>query len=174
MYHPLVCINVTLVREFYANFSSGEQKTVFLRGKRIPFTEEAIRCHLGIRIDLPYIGVDDVFVATTKTYDDGNLNMADVFSVIGQEDRDVLPLRRLEGKASQGLQRLGDTTQVATSKTAGRSASTGPARRARAASSSLRSPFYFCSAYHRPLLSADSETFREAGASVATSGSPDR
>ncbi|MED6125217.1 hypothetical protein PIB30_066569 [Stylosanthes scabra] len=59
---------------------------VFLRAVKIPFTEDAIRRHLGIRIDLPYPGVDDAFEGVVKVYKEGNLNMTDVFGVIGRED----------------------------------------------------------------------------------------
>ncbi|MED6210248.1 hypothetical protein PIB30_062432 [Stylosanthes scabra] len=86
MYNLLVRINVTMVREFYANFSSTEQDAIFLRGVKIPCTEDAIRRHLGIRINLPDPGVDDAFEAVVKVYKEGNLNMTDVFRVIRRED----------------------------------------------------------------------------------------
>ncbi|MED6119654.1 hypothetical protein PIB30_013530 [Stylosanthes scabra] len=38
---PLACINVTIVREFYSNFSSLQQDCVTLRRKHIPITKEA-------------------------------------------------------------------------------------------------------------------------------------
>ncbi|MED6210110.1 hypothetical protein PIB30_060998 [Stylosanthes scabra] len=72
--------------EFCANVSSTEQDVVFLRGVKIPFTEDAIHRHLGIRIDLPDLGVDDAFEAVVKVYKEGNLNMTDVSRVIGRED----------------------------------------------------------------------------------------
>ncbi|MED6209467.1 hypothetical protein PIB30_055000 [Stylosanthes scabra] len=53
MYNAFIPINVTLVREFCANFSANHQETVFLRGRRIPFTENDIRHYLNINIDLP-------------------------------------------------------------------------------------------------------------------------
>ncbi|MED6197258.1 hypothetical protein PIB30_054999 [Stylosanthes scabra] len=46
MYDDLVRINLSIVREFCANFSSANQDHVFLRGKRIPFTETHIRRYL--------------------------------------------------------------------------------------------------------------------------------
>ncbi|MED6108102.1 hypothetical protein PIB30_020372 [Stylosanthes scabra] len=42
MYDDLVRINVSVVRELCANFSSAKQDHVFLQGKRIPFTEANI------------------------------------------------------------------------------------------------------------------------------------
>ncbi|MED6161142.1 hypothetical protein PIB30_057934 [Stylosanthes scabra] len=47
MYNKLDCINVTLVREFYSNFSSVNQQTVFMRGKHIPFIEGFLHDFLG-------------------------------------------------------------------------------------------------------------------------------
>ncbi|MED6125646.1 hypothetical protein PIB30_070602 [Stylosanthes scabra] len=80
MYKTLVRINVSMVREFCANLSSGEQDHMFLRGKRIPFTKDAIRRHLGIRGDLPDAGVDDDYVALTKAYERGDyMDMAEIF-----------------------------------------------------------------------------------------------
>ncbi|MED6137158.1 hypothetical protein PIB30_062366 [Stylosanthes scabra] len=46
MYEDLVHINVTMVREFCANSSSRKQEYVFLRGKKIPFTEANIHHNL--------------------------------------------------------------------------------------------------------------------------------
>ncbi|MED6128483.1 hypothetical protein PIB30_098393 [Stylosanthes scabra] len=86
IYSSLVRINVTMVWEFCANFSSAEQDVVLFRGVKIPFTEDAIRRHLGIRIYLPDPAVDDAFEAVVKMYKESNLNMEDVFRVIGRED----------------------------------------------------------------------------------------
>ncbi|MED6200997.1 hypothetical protein PIB30_090667 [Stylosanthes scabra] len=75
-----------MVHEFCANFSSGQQEHVFLRGKKIPFTEDNIRRHLGIHGDSPDAEVDDDFVALAKAYEIGDdMDMAEIFSVIGQE-----------------------------------------------------------------------------------------
>ncbi|MED6172760.1 hypothetical protein PIB30_052986 [Stylosanthes scabra] len=86
MYDDLICINLSMVREFCANFSSGQQEQVFLRGKKIPFTEDNIRRHLGIHGDSPDAEVDDNFVPLAKAYETGDdMDMAEIFSVIGQE-----------------------------------------------------------------------------------------
>ncbi|MED6186248.1 hypothetical protein PIB30_065012 [Stylosanthes scabra] len=86
MYDPLIRINLSMVCESCANFSSGEQDHVFLQGKKIPFTEDNIRRHLGIHGDSPDAEVDDDFVALAKAYERGNdMDMAAIFSVIGQE-----------------------------------------------------------------------------------------
>ncbi|MED6213789.1 hypothetical protein PIB30_096762, partial [Stylosanthes scabra] len=57
-----------------------------LRGKKIPFTEDNIRRHLGIHGDSPDAEVDDEFVALAKAYERGDdMDMAEIFLVIGQE-----------------------------------------------------------------------------------------
>ncbi|MED6138664.1 hypothetical protein PIB30_076513 [Stylosanthes scabra] len=86
IYNAFVPINVTIVQEFCANFSSGEQGTVFLRGVWIPFTENDICHHLGIHFDLLGPGIDDAFVEEIKKRKEDNLDMAMVFRVIGRED----------------------------------------------------------------------------------------
>ncbi|MED6213303.1 hypothetical protein PIB30_091857 [Stylosanthes scabra] len=55
-------------------------------GVRIPFTENDIRCHVGIHLDLPGLGVDDAFVEATNKKKVDDLDMAMVFRVIGRED----------------------------------------------------------------------------------------
>ncbi|MED6188065.1 hypothetical protein PIB30_082476 [Stylosanthes scabra] len=86
MYDDLICINLSMVREFCAYFSSGQQEHVFLRGKKIPFLEDNIRRHLGIHGDSPNAEVDDDFVALAKAYERvDDMDMAEIFSVIGLE-----------------------------------------------------------------------------------------
>ncbi|MED6111825.1 hypothetical protein PIB30_055899 [Stylosanthes scabra] len=86
MYDNLIRINLSMVREFCTNFSSGQQEHVFLRGKKIPFTKDNICRHLGIHGDSPDAEVDDDFVALAKAYERGDdMDMAETFSVIGQE-----------------------------------------------------------------------------------------
>ncbi|MED6193601.1 hypothetical protein PIB30_021076 [Stylosanthes scabra] len=63
MYEDLVRINVSMVREFCANFSSTKQDHVFLRGKRIPFTEAYVRRYLNIPEETPDDDQDDNFEA---------------------------------------------------------------------------------------------------------------
>ncbi|MED6195956.1 hypothetical protein PIB30_042704 [Stylosanthes scabra] len=53
MYNELHRINITLVCEFYSNFSSVNQQTVFLRGKEISFTEDSLHQFLGINVPPP-------------------------------------------------------------------------------------------------------------------------
>ncbi|MED6114106.1 hypothetical protein PIB30_077126 [Stylosanthes scabra] len=87
MYDDLVRINLSIVHEFCANFSSANQDTVFLRGKRIPFTEAHIRRYLGIPGDAPDAEVDDAFVALTKSYGRGeDVNMAAIYEEIGRPE----------------------------------------------------------------------------------------
>ncbi|MED6150113.1 hypothetical protein PIB30_069208 [Stylosanthes scabra] len=87
MYDDLVRINVTVVGEFCANFSSAKQAHVFLRGKKIPFTEADIHSHLNIPGDAPDADVDDAFVTFVKTYaTGGDLNMEAIYAVIGRDD----------------------------------------------------------------------------------------
>ncbi|MED6222639.1 hypothetical protein PIB30_066217 [Stylosanthes scabra] len=50
-----------MVREFCSNFSAAHQTHVFLRGKRIQFSEDDIRRFLGIDIDFPPLGEDDMY-----------------------------------------------------------------------------------------------------------------
>ncbi|MED6209352.1 hypothetical protein PIB30_053802 [Stylosanthes scabra] len=59
MYEDLVRINVSMVREFCANFSSTKQDHVFLRGKRIPFTEADVRRYLNMPRETPDHDQDD-------------------------------------------------------------------------------------------------------------------
>ncbi|MED6226176.1 hypothetical protein PIB30_100917, partial [Stylosanthes scabra] len=74
MYDDLIRINLSM------------QEHVFLRGKKIPFIEDNIRHHLGIHSDSLDAEVDDDFVALAKAYERGDdMDMAEIFSVIGQE-----------------------------------------------------------------------------------------
>ncbi|MED6185773.1 hypothetical protein PIB30_060333 [Stylosanthes scabra] len=83
----LVRINVTMVREFCANFSSAKQEYVFLRGKKISFTEANIQHHLGIPGDAPDASIDDTFVTLAKSYEAGeDMNMAVIYIEIGREE----------------------------------------------------------------------------------------
>ncbi|MED6111504.1 hypothetical protein PIB30_052834 [Stylosanthes scabra] len=87
MYEDLIRINVSVVREFCANFSSAKPDHVFLRGKRIPFTEDDIRRYLNIPEETPDADQDDNFVALVKAYERGDgMNMAEIYSVIGREE----------------------------------------------------------------------------------------
>ncbi|MED6211719.1 hypothetical protein PIB30_076369 [Stylosanthes scabra] len=86
MYADLVRINVSMVREFCANFSSTKQDHVFLRGKKIPFTEADVRRYLNIPGETPDDDQDDNFEALVKAYGRGDdMNMAEIYFVIGRE-----------------------------------------------------------------------------------------
>ncbi|MED6207423.1 hypothetical protein PIB30_035719 [Stylosanthes scabra] len=76
-----------MVREFCANFSSARQDHVFLRGKRISFTEAHIHGYLGILGDALHADVDDTFVALAKSYENGDdMNMAAIYAEIGRPE----------------------------------------------------------------------------------------
>ncbi|MED6139264.1 hypothetical protein PIB30_082205, partial [Stylosanthes scabra] len=85
MYNAFPPINVTMVREFCGNFSVNHQTHVFLRGKRIPFSEDDVRHHLGIHIDLPPLGENDDFKKIVGTKKQNGLDMDMVFHVIGRQ-----------------------------------------------------------------------------------------
>ncbi|MED6109852.1 hypothetical protein PIB30_037326 [Stylosanthes scabra] len=87
VYDDLVCINLSIVCEFCANFSSANQDTIFLRGKRITFTDAHICRYLGIPGDAPDTEVDDAFVALAKSYGRGeDVNMAAIYEEIGRPE----------------------------------------------------------------------------------------
>ncbi|MED6127675.1 hypothetical protein PIB30_090301 [Stylosanthes scabra] len=87
MFDDLVRINLSIVREFCANFSSATQNYVFLRGKKIPFTEAHIRGNLGILDDAPNADEDDAFIALAKTYNRGkDVNMGAIYAEIGRPE----------------------------------------------------------------------------------------
>ncbi|MED6172556.1 hypothetical protein PIB30_051178 [Stylosanthes scabra] len=109
MYNAFIPINVTLVREFCANFSADHQNTVFLRGRRIPFTENDICRYLNIHIDLPGPGENDAFKEATEKRKGNDPDMELVFSVIGRQGTnwannpmdDVIPERKLDNAISK-------------------------------------------------------------------------
>ncbi|MED6218751.1 hypothetical protein PIB30_029461 [Stylosanthes scabra] len=85
MYDDLVRINLSIVREFCTNFSSATQNHVYLRGKKIPFTETHIRGYLGIPGDAPDADMDDAFIALAKSYGRGeDVNMGAIYAEIGR------------------------------------------------------------------------------------------
>ncbi|MED6173084.1 hypothetical protein PIB30_055983 [Stylosanthes scabra] len=84
MFGDLVRTNLSMVREFCANFSSATQNHVYLRGKKIPFTEAHIHGYLGIPGDAPDADVDDAFITLAKTYKKGeDVNMGAIYAEIG-------------------------------------------------------------------------------------------
>ncbi|MED6212564.1 hypothetical protein PIB30_084630 [Stylosanthes scabra] len=85
MYNSILLINIIVVREFYANFSSFTHPHVFLRGKKIPITEDAMCRHLGIPYEPPPFDMDDEYVATVNAHKQGEVNMANVLKIIERE-----------------------------------------------------------------------------------------
>ncbi|MED6176492.1 hypothetical protein PIB30_088691 [Stylosanthes scabra] len=85
MYNAFIPINVTLVLEFCAHFAAAHQDTVFLRGRRIPFTENDIHRYLNIHIDLPGPRVTNAFKEATERRKGNDLDMELVFSVIERQ-----------------------------------------------------------------------------------------
>ncbi|MED6200701.1 hypothetical protein PIB30_087843 [Stylosanthes scabra] len=57
----------------------------FCGGNRFPFSEEDIRRHLGIHVEHPPPGEDDMFKATVVVEKKGELDMDMVFQVIGRQ-----------------------------------------------------------------------------------------
>ncbi|MED6219592.1 hypothetical protein PIB30_037210, partial [Stylosanthes scabra] len=87
MYDDLVRINLSMVREFCANFSSATQNHIYLRGKKIPFTKAHIHGYLGIPGDAPNADVDDAFIALAKAYKRGeDVNMDAIYAEIDRPE----------------------------------------------------------------------------------------
>ncbi|MED6185713.1 hypothetical protein PIB30_059709 [Stylosanthes scabra] len=81
MYNDLVDINLTIVREFYSNFSHASHETVYLRGRQIPIAENAIHYFLGINGD-PVSKEGDVYEKNLTEKRAGRLDMDVVLSTI--------------------------------------------------------------------------------------------
>ncbi|MED6164580.1 hypothetical protein PIB30_091497 [Stylosanthes scabra] len=81
MYDPMIDINMTLVREFYANRNEKNQGEVYMRGKKIP-------CHLrdieGV-LHLPRLDGKSELQQMGERYDNNELDMNEVMQVIGRE-----------------------------------------------------------------------------------------
>ncbi|MED6112650.1 hypothetical protein PIB30_063497 [Stylosanthes scabra] len=73
-----------MVWEFCSNFSAAHQTHVFLRGRRIPFTEDDIRRFLDIDINLPPPGENDMFLTRVAARKNGELDMGLVYQVVGR------------------------------------------------------------------------------------------
>ncbi|MED6134002.1 hypothetical protein PIB30_033425 [Stylosanthes scabra] len=80
MYNDLVDINVTIVKEFYSNFSKSVQRTVYLRGTQINIDEESISSFLGIQDPIPK--TQDTYEINKVRRATGDLNMNDVLATI--------------------------------------------------------------------------------------------
>ncbi|MED6116649.1 hypothetical protein PIB30_102189, partial [Stylosanthes scabra] len=74
MYDPTIDINMTLVREFYANRNEENQGEVYMRGRKIP-------CHLrdieGV-LHLPRLEGKSGLQQTGERYDNNELDMNEV------------------------------------------------------------------------------------------------
>ncbi|MED6140483.1 hypothetical protein PIB30_093680 [Stylosanthes scabra] len=81
MYNDLVDINLTIVREFYSNFSHADQNTVYLRGRQIPIAENAIYYFLGINGD-PVSKEGDAYEKNLIEKRTGRLDMDAVLGTI--------------------------------------------------------------------------------------------
>ncbi|MED6201972.1 hypothetical protein PIB30_100626 [Stylosanthes scabra] len=78
MYNPVIPINMTLVREFYAN---RDQREVYMRGRKIP-------CFLGDIervLHIPRLEGASEHKAVGEKYDNNKLDMDEVMQVIGRE-----------------------------------------------------------------------------------------
>ncbi|MED6211685.1 hypothetical protein PIB30_076076 [Stylosanthes scabra] len=81
MYDPVVPINMSLVREFYANRDQKNQREVYIRGRKIP-------CYLGDIEEVLHIprlkGVSEHNAVGVK-YDSNELDLDEVVRVIGRD-----------------------------------------------------------------------------------------
>ncbi|MED6150030.1 hypothetical protein PIB30_068215 [Stylosanthes scabra] len=102
MYDDSVHINLSMVREFCANFSPATQNHVYLRRKKIPFIEAHIHGYLGIPGDAPDADIDDAFIALVKAYGRGeDVNMDAIYAEIGRSETNWAdnPARRERARA---------------------------------------------------------------------------
>ncbi|MED6211880.1 hypothetical protein PIB30_077828 [Stylosanthes scabra] len=81
MYEPAIPINLSWVREFYANRSKCNQCDVFMRGRKIPCFLEAIKRVLNILRVGARCGYADIFDA----YNREELDMEEVLRLTGKE-----------------------------------------------------------------------------------------
>ncbi|MED6133985.1 hypothetical protein PIB30_033291 [Stylosanthes scabra] len=81
MYEPSISINLSWVREFYANRARKDQCEIFLRGKKISCSAGTIEKTLNIPKFERKCGYSEISVA----YNKNTLNMDDVLKVIGKE-----------------------------------------------------------------------------------------
>ncbi|MED6175427.1 hypothetical protein PIB30_078225 [Stylosanthes scabra] len=80
MYNDLVDINVTIVKEFYSNFSTSAQRTIYLREMQISIDEDSISSFLGIQDQIPR--AQDTYEINKARRAIGDLNMNDVLATI--------------------------------------------------------------------------------------------
>ncbi|MED6203084.1 hypothetical protein PIB30_112104, partial [Stylosanthes scabra] len=81
MYEPSIPINLSWVREFYANRTKKDQCEIFLRGKKISCSVSTIEKILNIPKCKRQCGYSEI----SDAYNKEALNMDDVLKVIGKE-----------------------------------------------------------------------------------------
>ncbi|MED6200351.1 hypothetical protein PIB30_084209 [Stylosanthes scabra] len=81
MYEPSIPINLSLVREFYANKTKKDQQKILLRGRKITCSVSTIEKTLGIPKFRGKCGYSEI----SKAYNNKTLNMDEVLQVIGKE-----------------------------------------------------------------------------------------
>ncbi|MED6182693.1 hypothetical protein PIB30_031114, partial [Stylosanthes scabra] len=81
MYEPSIPINLSWVREFYANRTKKYQREIFLRGKKISCSVSTIEKILNIPKFKGKCGYSEI----SDAYNKKTLNMDDVLKVIGKE-----------------------------------------------------------------------------------------
>ncbi|MED6128196.1 hypothetical protein PIB30_095263 [Stylosanthes scabra] len=81
MYEPSIPINLSWVREFYANKTKKDQRKIFLRGRKITCSVSTIEKTLGIPKFRGKCGYSEI----SEAYNNKTLNMDEVLQVIGKE-----------------------------------------------------------------------------------------
>ncbi|MED6187183.1 hypothetical protein PIB30_074081 [Stylosanthes scabra] len=81
MYEPSIPINLSWVREFYANKTKKYQREIFMRGRKITCSVSTIEKTLGI----PKFRGKSGYSEISEAYNNKTLNMDEVLQVIGKE-----------------------------------------------------------------------------------------
>ncbi|MED6124700.1 hypothetical protein PIB30_061445 [Stylosanthes scabra] len=81
MYEPSIPINLSWVREFYANKTKKDQREIFLTGRKITCSVSTIEKTLGIPKFRGKCGYSEI----SEAYNNKILNMDEVLQVIGKE-----------------------------------------------------------------------------------------
>ncbi|MED6225643.1 hypothetical protein PIB30_095620, partial [Stylosanthes scabra] len=81
MYEPSIPINLSWVREFYANKTKKDQREIFMRGRKITCSVSTIEKTLGIPKFRGKCGYSEI----SEAYNNETLNMDEVLRVIGKE-----------------------------------------------------------------------------------------
>ncbi|MED6176015.1 hypothetical protein PIB30_083862 [Stylosanthes scabra] len=87
MYEPSTIINLSWVREFYANRAKRNQREVFMRGKKIPCFLDTIEKVLNVPKFQGSCGYSDIYGYSdiSNAYNKDELDMDTVLRVIGKE-----------------------------------------------------------------------------------------